>query len=231
MTGRLLPASGGPAIPLDMQEVVKAAKAKAIQDVSTILLKRTVTGLARKGVKGPEKEKKAFLRPLLAAGRRGAAALASKGGRTGRVGKFLQRDVRSPVQVARTGPTSAAVSARSPLAPTRAATPPRIPKDAGGPYRAPGKVAPPPVSKAQDIPDMTRHAKPIKSKGKKEVKPRSLTRALLPGALMAGTAYGLYKGIPAAANFASQASNAPMAYNFGHQQYQYGYGPGGQAQF
>ena len=63
------------------------------------------------------------------------------------------------------------------------------------------------------------------------MKPRGLVRSLLPGALLLGAGYGLYKGVPAAANWATRAASAPMAYGFGHQQYQYGYTPEGQAQF
>jgi len=171
-----------------------------------------------------DQEKQAFIRHILGAGRRGAAALAARGGKAGRVGRFLQRDVRSPVQVARTGKSSASVSARSPLAPAK--TPPPIPADAAkaGPYRSPGKVAP----AKEKVVDMTRHAKTV---GQAPVKPKSLTRTLLPGALMLGAGYGLMKGVPAAINWADRAGSSPMAYNFGHQQYQYGFTPQGQAQF
>jgi hypothetical protein len=167
-----------------------------------------------------ELEKQAFLGRILAAGRRGAAALAARGGRTGRVGRFLQRDVRSPIQVARTSKGSASVSARSPLAPAK--TPPPIPADAG-PYRTAAKPSAAKKTKAKS-----------KSLGTPEApvgQPKSLTRSLLPGALMLGAGYGLYKGIPAAVNWASHAASRPMAYNFGHQQYLYGYGPQGQANF
>lgn len=229
--GRLLPAGGGQATPLAIGEVVKAAQAKAHRDTSVDMLRQAISGLVKSATSQElEQEKEAFIRPLLAAGRRGAAALAARGGRTGRVGKFLQRDVRSPVQVARSGRTGATVTARSPLAPAKAASPPPVPKDAGGPYRTPGKVTTPVAAPAEKVQDMTRHAKLVKDKPK-GVKPKSLTRSLLPGALMIGGAYGLYKGVPAATNFMQQASRAPMAYNFGQQQYQYGYTPNGQAQF
>jgi hypothetical protein len=174
-----------------------------------------------------DQEKQAFIRHILGAGRRGAAALAARGGRAGRVGRFLQRDVRSPIQVARTGKSSASVSARSPLAPAK--TPPPIPADAAaksGPYRTAAQPsAPSAVSKAKEK---------VKALGKPEgtvKKPKSLTRTLLPGALMLGAGYGVIKGVPAAINWAERAASSPMAYNFGHQQYQYGYQPSGQANF
>jgi hypothetical protein len=48
---------------------------------------------------------------------------------------------------------------------------------------------------------------------------------------MAGAAYGLYKGVPRAAHFLSEAGEYPMAYGGGFQQYQHGFTPEGQAQF
>ncbi len=171
-----------------------------------------------------DQEKRAYLGRILAAGRRGAAALASKGGTTGRVGRFLQRDVRSPVQF---GASKRRVSAgvRSPLAPSK--TPPPIPKDVG-PYKTLAK----PSTKPSATQERVVEVRPTKGSLKRPpVKPKSLTRSLLPGALMLGAGYGLYKGVPAAMNWASRAASSPMAYNFGHQQYQYGYTPQGQAQF
>lgn len=58
-----------------------------------------------------------------------------------------------------------------------------------------------------------------------------LIGSLVPGALMAGAAYGLYKGVPRAAHFLSEAGEYPMAYGGGFQQYQHGFTPEGQAQF
>ena len=152
-----------------------------------------------------DQEKQAFLRHVLGAGRRGASALAARGGRTGRVGRFLQRDVRHPLTSVKASPS--------------------VPRS-GGPYRTPGKVAP-----AAQTPSPTQQVKPRAAKPGAPVKPKSLTRSLLPGALMIGAGYGAIKGVPAAINWASRAANSPMAYNFGHQQYQYGYTPRGQAQF
>jgi hypothetical protein len=174
-----------------------------------------------------ELEKQAYLGRLLRAGRGLAGRLAARGGATGRVGRLLQRDVRSPLQVARTGKGGLHVQARSPLAPSK--TPPPIPRDAGA-YRTAAKppAAAPKRSAARKVEDK------VKSLGKPEGtvgKPKSLTGALLPYALGGGALYGLYKGVPAAVNWASRAANQPMAYNFGHQQYQYGYTPQGQAQF
>jgi hypothetical protein len=274
MQGRLIPnnpASGRREYPLTLQEVVKAAQAKAHRDTSVQSLRRAMTKLARQSmtqenprevldVPGPPEgavppargrglswspeaaeeavlalqkdtmEKEAF---LLSAGRRLAASLAARGGRMGRVGRFLQRDVRSPVQIARSGRGSVNVSVRNPVPKPK---PPPVPKDTGGPYRAPGTVASPPATPPMTpqqvpdrfLPDMTRHAK---LEGASKPKGKSLTRALLPGAALIGTGALLYKGLPAAANFAQQASNAPMAYNMGHQQFMYGYSPEGQAQF
>jgi hypothetical protein len=167
-------------------------------------------------------EKRAYLGRLLTLGRGLAGHMAARGGRVGRVGRFLQRDIRSPIQAARTGPASASVGVRSPLAPSR--TPPPIPADAAkaGPYRAAAKPSAEPARRAPGR---------VKDKKPKTVKPQSLTGALLPGALMLGAGYGLYKGVPAVADWATRAASSPMAYNLGHQQYMYGYGPGGQAKF
>lgn len=160
---------------------------------------------------------------LLGAGRGAAGALAARGGAAGRVGRFLQRPVQSPLSLARTGPGGVHIQARSPLG---AGAAPKAPPPGGGPYRTSG--TPPPVPRdAGKIPDLTRHAKVEGG----PVKPKSLTGALLPGALLLGAGYGIYKGVPKALNWASSAANSPMAYNFGQQQYQYGYTPEGQAQF
>lgn len=290
MRGRLLPARGGPGSPLSVQEVIKAAQAKAHRDASVQRLREAVSSLVKQAEgelgaslrstlgsrHGPElaaqaaeevsdteihhgtspgapghlvpadkglgthwapneadrasiglhedQEKQAFVRQLLATGRRGAASLAARGGRAGRVGRFLQRDVRNPIQVARTGKSSASVGVRSPMAPSK--TPPPIPADAakGGPYRSPGKVAPP----REKVVDMTRHAKAVGGPG---FKPRGLTSTLAGPALAIGGLAGLYYGVPKAVNWATRAGASPMAYNFGHQQYMYGFSPEGQAQF
>lgn len=107
-------------------------------------------------------------------------------------------------------------------------------------------AAPPPIPAAaskKPALDLASSKAPIetaakaKSKSKvveevaKEEKPKSLMRQLALPALVAGTGYGLYKGIPAVANIAQQSAAMPRAYGGGLQQYQYGYTPGGQAQF
>ena len=306
MRGRLLPAGGGPASHISIEEVVKAAQAKAHRDISLQLLRQTMSTMVKQaegetgaalrstladvspalayedaqevantevedfGTSPPtdvpsvppakglgtswapvradqastglhedqeklssvlqvlfgsrmsgmdELEKQAYLRRILAAGRGAAERMAAKGGVRGRIGRLLKREVRSPIQVSRAGSGGVNVRARSPLAPASA---PTRPAAGGAPYRSPGRQ-PPPIP-ADAVPDMTRHAKTV-------TKPKGLVRSLLPAALMLGAGYGAYKGIPAAVNWASQASSAPMAYNFGQQQYQYGYTPGGQAQF
>lgn len=326
MQGRLLPARGGPASPLRIEEVVKAAQAKAHRDTSVSILRRAMAGMAKQAegevanalrgtlasfadpetaiedaqetqdtqvvpstspdqssphvepAKGlgeswapvaadqaalglheneeklaallaerffshelegmTELEKQAFIgslvrggigaarsgmSALLGAGRGAAGALAARGGAAGRVGRFLQRPVQSPLSVARTGPGGLHIQARSPLGAAPRATPPPIP---GGPYRAPG-AAPAAAKAPEKIPDLTRHAKVVGG----PVKPKSLTGTLLPYAVGGAALYGLYKGLPAAANWATEATRSPMAYNFGHQQFQYGYTPEGQAQF
>jgi hypothetical protein len=160
-----------------------------------------------------ELEKKAFLGRLLASGRGAAAALAARKGTAGKVGKFLQRPIQNPIQTATLGGAGKVRQLRSPLGAAPASSTPLAPSGKGGPYRSLGEVLGP---KKSDV----RH-----------VKSKSLVRTLAPTAALLGTGYLAYKGIPAAARFAEQASSNPMAYNFGHQQFQYGYTPEGQAQF
>lgn len=155
---------------------------------------------------------------LMGAGRGAAEALAVRGGTSGKIGRFLQRPVQSPLQVARQGSGGVHLQARSPIGP---APQPAQAIAKTDPYRTPGRVEP--------VKKTVKQAP--KAQAPKPGKPRGLVRTLLPGALMLGTGYGLYKGVPAAVNWASSAADAPMAHNFGHQQYQYGYTPGGQAQF
>jgi hypothetical protein len=179
-----------------------------------------------------EQEKEAFLRPLLALGRRGAAALARRGGRLGRVGSFLQRPIQSPLQVAGAGPGAVVGRVRSPLGQAPIVTSSPIPRPGAaagrtkGPFREPGEV------KSWTRPAKRRtKGQPSQEPPTRGVKPKGLIRSLLPGALLAGGAYAAYKGVPAALRGITAASHHPMAYNFGYKQYQYGYSPEGQAQF
>jgi hypothetical protein len=302
MRGYLVPASGGPALTkishvVDVEEVVKAAVAKAHRDTSVFHLSRAmrklaegeaaaamegslaeqygpdtalqelqeqsgrsvpsvlppegedgalkrhvmpVQALGREGVPQglqrayenlhEEKEKEAFIRPLLALGRRGAAALARAPGRMGRVGSFLQRPIQSPLQLARSGPGALTARVRSPLGKAPIVTSGPVPRPAGapggpgGPFRAPAK---PPAGRGP-----TRRSKgTTKPTGGPKTKPKGLIRTLLPGALLAGGAYAAYKGVPAALRAVTEAQRYPMPYSFGYKQYQYGYTPEGQAQF
>lgn len=164
-----------------------------------------------------ELEKQAFIGRLLAAGRGAAASLAARGGAAGKVGRFLQRPIQSPIQTSVVEGAGKVRQLRSPLGAAPAAKPPPVPPGAsGGPYRAPGKPTGAPAGA---------------SEGRGTVKPKSLTRTLLPTAALLGTGYLAYKGIPAAVRFADRAASSPMAYNLGHQQFMYGYTPEGQAQF
>jgi len=190
---------------------------------------------------------------LLGLGRRLASSMAKRrsitqpwkgegSGIIGSVGKFLQKDVtspirggakrmglRSPIKTTDLGSAGKVRSLQSPIkrrpkpapAAPSPATPPPIPRDA---YRTPGTPTAPAtrgrsVGHVETPPPPT----PVKRKG--------LVRSLLPGALMLGAGYGLYKGVPAATQALSRAANSPMAHSMGHQQYQYGYTPQGQAQF
>jgi hypothetical protein len=130
----------------------------------------------------------------------------------------------------------------------RAATGAPVPKGDLGPTLPPGTM--PPVDKparkgmferlgekVKGRMDLSRQrqaaaaAEAKAAKTTKEVKSRSLLGSLVPGAILAGGAYGLYKGVPAAVNMATEASRYPMAMGQGFRQYQYGYTPDGQAQF
>jgi len=98
-----------------------------------------------------EMDKEAFL----GAARAFAQNLATKGGIRGRVGRLLSREVRAPVQVARTGPGTVSARVRSPVGPAvkppaqgvpagaAVATPEQAaryaPVPSGGPYRTPGR--------------------------------------------------------------------------------------------
>jgi len=177
-------------------------------------------------------DKEAFVRRLLAAGRGAASRLAAKGGRTGRVGRFLQRPVRSPVSVGKSGPGAATARVRSPLGAGPKA-PAGKPAPSGAPYRAPAAGAP--VPKATK--DATRGKSQVAARRaqqqtaqeaeitKRVGKRKGLVQTLLPGALLGGVGYGLYKGVPAAVNFASTASNRPMAPGLGYQSYGWGFDP------
>lgn len=130
-----------------------------------------------------------------------ASRMAGKGGTVGRVGKFLQKDL----------PIKGVLKRRAKPAPVTAGPDPRSSRIVEVRSRnMPTPSKPPPGS-----------VKPI----------RSLLKPLVPGALMLGAGYGLYKGVPAATRWASRAASTPMAYGMGHQQYRYGYTPEGQAQF
>jgi len=66
--------------------------------------------------------------------------------------------------------------------------------------------------------------KPISAAARAAAAPiRGVLKRLVPGALLASAAYGLYKGVPAAARFAKQQGARPMAYNYGLSQHPYGY--------
>jgi hypothetical protein len=297
MQGRLLPARGGPASPLTIREVIKAAQAKAHRDASVQILSRAVAGLVKRAegeggaalrstvgslvgpqlaqqqaqevadtketpgaVLGPvdqaappakglgtswapveadrastglheDQEKLSSLLSAMFSGELEGMTELEKQAIVGQLlarGRGLLARLRSPIRRTTVEGAGTVRGFQSPLRPK--GQPPSIPKDApaaaartGAPYRTPGKVAPP----AEKIPDLTRHAKVVKD----PVKPKSLTRALLPGALMLGAGYGLYKGVPAVAGWASRAASTPMAYGMGLRQYRYGYTPEGQAQF
>jgi hypothetical protein len=156
--------------------------------------KEAYLGMLQAGIRGAM----GVGRGVLGAGRAGAAALARTGGRPGKVGRFLQQDIRSPIQKV----TPGTFKVRSPLGGTP------IPKKPGrgGPYREPA------------VPKQTPTQKPSQSP-KKTVKPKGIIRSVLPGAALLAGGYGLYKGIPAVTGELTRQSQRPMPYGFGYQQY------------
>jgi len=160
-----------------------------------------------------ELDKHAYVGKLLRLGRRTASNLAGRGGIAGRVGRVLQSPIRSPIKTTQLGEGVGRVrSLQSPLGRVKA---PKVDTQVkAGPYRTSAK----PDVKVK--PTVT--AKPeISSKEKPVTKQKGLIRSLVPGALMATGAYGLYKGVPAAVNYASESARHPLPYNFGYQQYPY----------
>lgn len=184
-----------------------------------------------------ELEKDAFLGRLLALGRRGASALAQKGGVLGRVGRTLERPVRNPLKVQRFPGGGAAVDLRSPLgrAPIRTSAPVATPVAmGGGPYRAPGRVLGPAEQAVQDVANQAVKQQASSQAAKQvggAVKPAGLIRTVLPGALLGGSVLGLGYATKKGIDFATSAAENPMAYNLGNKQFQYGYDPDGQANF
>ncbi len=176
--------------------------------------------LVRSGLIGAAgMDKEAFIGNLLGWGRRGAAALARKGGRLGRVGSFLQRPLQSPISIARSAPGSITARVRSPLGKAPIVTNKAIPKPSGaGPYRSAAKA-----SKTRK--DLVKET----MKGPGLVK-STLRSVALPAAL-AGGGYLAYKAGKGLINMAERAAHNPPPYNYGLRQYQYGYGPEGQASF
>ena len=226
--GYLLPAGGGPALPLDLERAKMAARKQAQDDVSLQMLKQAAArmararqehqlgGLATSGLLGAENlDKEAFIAPLLSLGTRGAAALASKGGAMGRVGQFLQRKVRSPIQVARSG-GGVAARVRSPLAPVP--KPQAAPR--GGAYRTPGRAA------TRDL-----VAETAQEGARKPGLVRGFLRSVAAPAALLGGGWLAYKGAQGLGQIATQRVQMPPAYGYGSRQYQYGYTPEGQAQF
>lgn len=167
-------------------------------------------------------EKDAILRvgKLLEWGRRGAAALARKEGRIGQVGSLLQRPLQSPLQAVRTGPAGVHLGLQSPLG----KAPQAVTALSQGPYRSAGSRV------AGKLPETAQAA--AKFPPKREA---GLVRDMLKGvavpALLAGGGYAAYKGAKGAVGLAREAVENPYPYSRGLQQYQYGYAPGGQAQF
>jgi hypothetical protein len=178
-----------------------------------------------------EVEKQAFIFRLA---RRGAAALARRGGRAGRVGSFLQKPLRSPV-TATAGKGSASVGVRSPLGKAPIVTNKTIPKPGvlpeddvaaaiakkgGGPGRAPGTRAP---KKSQ--------GKAVKRKAPEGPTPeprggylRKPIKGLAAAGLISGGLYAASKGGSRAVNELQQATARPMPANVsGHSQYGWGF--------
>lgn len=245
MEGYLVPARGEPALPLELEQVESAGRDRAQSDVSLELVKQAMSrmaqaeyvqgmsklaaaeaaweGLVSSGLLGAESmDKEAFIRGLLSLGRRGAARMAASGGRVGRVGRFLQREVRSPLQISRSGRGAVTARVRSPLGPTpggaAAAT-------RGGPYRSPGRVSgPAPASR-----DLVKETMQEGAKSGGLVR-GVLKRVALPAAVL-GAGYGIYRGGKGLIGMAERQMHMPPAYGYGVRQYQYGFTPSGQAQF
>lgn len=256
MRGRLIPASGGPVLPLSVEAVKLAARRTAQKDFVEDELAEVMVKMARVNkLEWPasfdsmsEMEKEAFIGALLRGGRGLASRMAGSGIRPiSRIGQHLQRNVRSPVQIARSGRTGVTVQARSPLAATPPPTPHTRPGGVpGGPMRTPAQGAPtptgPPAPTVEPrkgvfermggrIQERVAKRRAAAAAKRKSAPPPGLIASLVPGALLAGGAYGLYKGVPAAVRMATEASRYPMAPGLGFQQYRYGYTPEGQAQF
>ena len=221
MYGHLLPARGGPSVPFTVNEAVKIARANAHRDASVDILRGAMSRL----VKQAEGETANTLR----------GTLASFAGPRVALRESMETEGHETVPSTSPGSPEGSVPPATGLgtswAPTSSdAVTEKTAFGGFGARRFLGHVGGKAKGVLQRNVARLRPAKPAMKPG--SVKPKSLRRSLLPGALMAGTAYGLYKGVPAAANWAaSNAARSPMAHNFGNRQYQYGYTPGGQAQF
>lgn len=191
-----MPAHGGPAIPLSINEVIKVAQKEAHVDASVDFLRSAMASIVKKAEFREHMENPPLI--PLALGQR--------------IGQSSEMEKQALI-------SSLILGGK------------RLLGAAGRVWRGPAAAKA--GSKAMSS---TGVVKALKPKGKDiparmPVKPKSLTRQLLPGALLLGTGYGAMKGIPAAVNWASRAKDYPLAYNFGQRQYQYGYTPDGQAQF
>lgn len=194
----------GPDVALFKQAAAQMARQQAEMLQNELMEKDAVLGVGK----------------LLEWGRRGAAALARKKGRLGQVGSVLQSPIQSPLQAVRTGPLGVHLGLQSPLG----KAPQAVSALSQGPYRSAGAQVAGKVSKATE--------RAAKFPAKKET---GLVRDMLKGvavpALLAGGGYAAYKGAKGAVGLAREAVENPYPYSRGLQQYQYGYTPGGQAQF
>lgn len=178
-------------------------------------------------------EKQAFVFGLA---RRGAAALARRGGKLGRVGSYLQKPFRSPV-TATAGKGSASVGVRSPLGKAPVVTNKTIPKagvlpedevaaaiakKGGSPARVPGTRAKKAPTKAQ--------GKTVKRQAPAGPTPeprggylRKPVKGLVAAGLIGGGLLAAGKGGSRAVNELQQATARPMAANLTGQS-QFGWG-------
>jgi hypothetical protein len=181
-----------------------------------------------------EVEKQAFIFGLA---RRGAAALARRGGRLGRIGSYLQRPIRSPLTAA-AGKGSATVGVRSPLGQAPIVTNKPIPKPSkanlmpeddvaaaiakkkgGGPGRSPGTRTPPP--KGKRVQRQAPEGPTPEPRGGYFRKP---VKGLVAAGLIGGGLYAAGKGGSKAVDTLQQATAQPMRPNIsGWRQYPYGF--------